>query len=538
VNRDLWAEVEAVFAAALEQDLDRREAFVRTRAGSAAVAQEVLSLLAAHVGSSVFDPLTARQDAIERELDSLAAGSRLGAWEVVRELSAGGMGTVYLVRRADRQFELEAALKILSAELSGGRSVSRFLAERQILAGLSHPNIARVLDGGLNTDGRPYFVMEHVDGGPIDAHCDSHHLDIASRLRLFCTVCGAVQHAHQLLIVHRDLKPGNILVTPQGTPKLLDFGIAKLLDPRPFPGLGSQTQPDARVLTPDYASPEQLHGLAITPASDVYQLGLLLHELLVGCRPSGGPTGAAADVARPSRVALGEGVSESLGEAAAIADRAASRRTTPKHLSRLLRGDLDAIVLKALRPEPDRRYATAGSLADDLSRYLDGRPVLARPDSVAYRGGKFVRRHAVGLAALATVFLLVLGFAVGMRREARRTAIERDRAEAVTAFLVGLFKSTDPASAHGDTVTVREVLDRGAARVRTELHDQHAVQAALMEAIGEVYGNLGVLDSSRTLLQEALALRRSGGADAERPIGRTMRWCRPKPGGSTAPPHC
>jgi eukaryotic-like serine/threonine-protein kinase len=507
MNRDLWEAVETLFAAALEQDAEQRAAFVHAQAGSVEVEQEVLSLIAAHFRSGVFDPLTARQDALDGERGLLAQGVRLGAWEVVHRLGTGGMGVVYLVRRADDQFEQRAALKILSTGQSGSQIVSRFLAERQILARLSHPNVARVLDGGVNADGRPYFVMEHVDGVPIDIHCDERRLDVPARLRLFHTVCDAVQYAHQNLIVHRDLKPGNILVTPEGVPKLLDFGIAKILDAGPFPGPGTRTQPDARVLTPGYASPEQFLGLAITPASDVYQLGLLLFELLAGRRPEGDPP-------RPSRRVLGDGGS---GEVAG------ARRTTPQRLARALRGDLDAIVLKALRREPERRYATAAGLAEEVARHLDGRPVRARPDSLVYRGGKFVRRHAFGLAAVTTVFLLLLGFAIGMNREARRTAKERDRAEAVIALLVGLFKSADPSSAGGDTITVRAVLDRGAERVRTELAGQPEVQAALLEAIGEVYANLGLLDPAIALYEDALAVRPGGGGEAERQRDRAIR---------------
>jgi serine/threonine protein kinase/tetratricopeptide (TPR) repeat protein len=529
LKRDLWAEVETLFAAALERPDADRDAFVRAEARTPEARREVLSLLAAHLRSSVFDPLTDRQDALEGRRAILAPGTRIGAWEVVRELGSGGMGAVYLVQRADEMFAQQGALKILAAELVSDQAVSRFLAERQILATLSHPNIAGVIDGGINADGRPYFVMEYVEGVPIDVHCDERRLDPTARLRLFLAVCDAVQFAHQNLIVHRDLKPGNLLVTRSGTPKLLDFGIAKVLGMRAVAGQGARTEPGARALTPDYASPEQLRGLVITPASDVYQLGLLLGDLLIGRRPepamqpdqAGAAAAAAPPSSWPSRMALNDDPPEASGNGGAR--RAAARGTTPKRLSRRLRGDLDAIILKALRPEPERRYATAGHLAADIARHLRGRPVLARPDTVAYRAGKFGRRHAVRLATVAAVFLLVVGFAAGMRRQARRTAIERDRAEEVVAFLVGLFKSTDPTFAQGDTVTVRQVLDRGAVRVREELTGQPAVQATLMEAIGEVYADLGLLDPAIKMLERALALRRSDGDDADRHLTATLR---------------
>ncbi len=532
MNADRWAEVERLFAAAAELEAAAHADYVRSHASSAEVGQEVLSLLAAHRRSSVFDPLTARQDARDARSDPLAPGARVGAWEVVRELGTGGMGTVYLAQRADGEFAQRAALKILAADLSGGNAEVRFAAERQILAGLAHPHIAGVLDGGVSADGRPYFVMEHVEGVSLSVHCDARRLDVRARLRLFLTVCDAVQYAHQNLIVHRDLKPSNILVTREGVPTLLDFGIAKVLDARPFPGPSALTQPGVRVLTPEFAAPEQFHGLAITPASDVYQLGMLLHELLVGRRPVGGTPPWAGEMpesvsippaVRPSRVASRDGARDTPGETEAVVRRAAARRTTPDRLSRRLRGDLDAIVLKTLRPEPERRYATAGLLADDLKRHLAGRPVRARPDTLAYRGGKFVRRHAFGLAATAAAFLLVLGFALGMDRQARRTALERDRAEQVIGFLVGMFQSTDPAVAQGDTVTVREVLDRGAVRVRTELGGQPGVQATLLEVMGDVYSTLGLLDSAVGLLDEALALRRTAPGSDARQLTTTVR---------------
>ena len=491
MNPERWATVERLFAAALERPEAEREALVRAEAADAEVVNEVLSLLGAHGEAGLFDPMTARQDARETE-DELCPGQRAGAWEIIGLLGRGGMGVVYRARRADGQFEQEGALKVLGRDVPGAQSLSRFLAERQILARLSHPHIARLLDGGVTDAARPFYVMEYVDGMPIDAYCDAARLDVRARLRLFLKVCDAVQSAHQSLVVHRDLKPANILVTPEGEPKLLDFGIAKLLDRDSLDGMPTLTRANAQVLTPLFASPEQLQGRTITTASDVFQLGLLLYVLLAGRRPYG------------PMVASPDGIEEAL---AGLSGRRPSM-VVDDRLRRRLRGDLDDIVLKALRPEPDRRYGTAGQLADDIVRHLDGRPVRARPDTVTYRTGKFIRRHRFGLAAVAGAFLLLGGFAFGIQRQAERTATERDRAEQVLGFLVGVFGSADPYVAEGDTLTVRAVLGRGAARARVELAEQPAAQATLTEAIGQVYENLGMVDSAASLLETAVAARR------------------------------
>ncbi len=287
------------------------------------------------------------------------------------------MGVVYRVRRAEGSFDQEAALKIIQRDMSAAEA-QRFRSEQQILARLSHPDIARILDGGVGDDGRPYYVMELVEGVRIDAHCESEDLSIVDRLRLFVRVCEAVQSAHRNLVVHRDLKPANILVTPDGDPKLLDFGIAKLLDPEADAESGPDTRPLVRVLTPDYASPEQLLGGTITTSSDVYQLGLLLYEMLTGCRPydlDRGAPGQIEDVlSRPSDLRPSR-----------------SPGSDPGKSMRRVRGDLDDIVLKTLRREPHLRYGSAGELAEDVRRHLDGRPVEARPGSRRYRAAKFVR---------------------------------------------------------------------------------------------------------------------------------------------------
>jgi serine/threonine protein kinase/tetratricopeptide (TPR) repeat protein len=507
VTRPAWEVVQELFLAALDQDSEVRTTWVSQHASDPQVAEEVLSLLSAHARTSPFDALVDAQDA--RELaDEDGVGAHFGPWEVIGELGRGGMGVVYHVRRADGQFEQDGALKVLAADRVDAGTEARFFSERQILAELSHPNIAKLLDGGVSPDGRPHFVMERVEGTPIDLYCDQLRLGIKRRLRLFLSVCAAVQHAHRSLIVHRDLKPSNILVTGEGAPMLLDFGIAKLLMEGLDAPTGGPTLDGSRLFTPGYASPEQMMGRPITTASDVYQLGILLYQLLSGHHPFRDPSTPADGIATDPDADSIVPPSRRFTDPERARAMAAARATSPDRLRRELAGDLDAIVLKALRPEPVRRYGSAGELADDLRRHLDRRPVLARPDTLGYRSGRFLRRHVAATVATTGAFLAVVGFAIGVERQARATAVERDRAQQVIDFLVELFTSADPYRVRGAEVTVREVLDRGAQRARTELSEQPLVQATLMEAIGEVYRSLGVRDVSMDLRAEALDARR------------------------------
>lgn len=451
----------------------------------------------------------------------------IGPYRILRPLGEGGMGEVYLAERADHQFRQRVAIKlvrrgVLSAQLQG-----RLKVERQILATLDHPNIARLLDGGDTSAGTPYLVMEFIDGEPIDKYCDKRSLPIAERLQLFKTVCQAVHSAHQNLIVHRDLKPSNILVTPEGVPKLLDFGIAKILDNRQMAHTVALTQMDVRLMTPDHASPEQIRGDPITTASDIYVLGVLLFELLTGGKPFSGDTDHLSELARaicedapqtPSNMLAQMMRDDTSGERAAQA-----RSATAAKLRRQLRGDLDNIVLMAMRKEPERRYSSASLFATDIDRYMEGLPVLARPDSWSYRTNKFLRRHALVSALSATSLALLIGFSITTYLQSKRIALERDvataqrvraeteraRAEQVTSFLVDLFDVSDPSEARGNQVKARDILDRGAKRLTRELQSQPELQATLFDTIGRVYSNLGLMDDAEPLLNNALKLRRS-----------------------------
>jgi eukaryotic-like serine/threonine-protein kinase len=451
-------------------------------------------------------------------------GDRIGPYRVLRTLGVGGMGEVYLAERADAEFEQQVAIKVVFGSALARGVQSRLKIERQILAQLDHPNIAHLLDGGSLPDGTAYIVMEYVDGIPIDAFCDSNRLDIAARLRLFQTVCSAVHYAHQNLVVHRDLKPSNILVTAAGVPKLLDFGIAKLLDERQAGRHTlAVTHADVRVMTPDHASPEQIRGLAITTSSDVYVLGVLLYKLLTGSSPFVIPTMRLADIERaicekdPPLPSHCIGADDS-ADTRSIAD---ARNSSPARLRRVLSGDLDNMVFMAMRKEPERRYASAQQMASDIQRYLDGKPVIARRDTMSYRTSKFVRRHWLPVAAGASALFLIVAFATTTYVQSVRIAAERDRvavqreraehervrAEEVSKFLVDLFKLSDPEENRGNKVTARELLDTSAKRLRDGLNDQPETKAALLSTVGAVYDSLGQYQDALPMLDESLQLQ-------------------------------
>ncbi len=434
-------------------------------------------------------------------------GRRIGPWRILRRLARGGMGDVYVAERADGQFEQRAALKVLRRGLDTDDILRRFLAERQILATLAHPNIARLLDGGATENGRPYLVLEYVEGEPITDYCDARRLGVADRLRLFATVCRAVQHAHRNLVLHRDLKPSNILVTPEGRVKLLDFGIAKLLDDS-GPGPVPRTRTGMRLLTPEYASPEQVRGEPVTTATDVYQLGMLLYELLAGARPY--------EVRHRTPTGIERVVCEEEPEPPSERARDVGEGREGDRLRRRLRGDLDAVTLQALRKEPERRYASVAQLVEEVERHLMGLPVQARGESFLYRTRKFVRRRRWPLSAAAVLLALIVAWAAFASAQSARLARERDRArlEAAKAgevkeFLVGLFEAADPAVTGGEEVTARDLVDEGARRVRQDLAEQPEVRADMLSALADVYWILALSERALSLAREALEIRES-----------------------------
>jgi eukaryotic-like serine/threonine-protein kinase len=517
----LRARAESIFDAALELPLADRREFVARECGSDGVLHaQVSALLSAHErAGGILEAEAADLLPTERRPE------RLGAYRVVREIGRGGMGVVYQAERDDGQFSRRVAIKVLRAADDHGLH-QRVLAERQILAALDHPHIARLLDGGIDGDGRPYLVMEHVDGLPIDVYCERMRLTVAERLRLFAVVARAVAYAHRNLIVHRDLKPSNILVTADGTPKLLDFGIARLLNPG-LGGVAAQTLQGGLEFTPEYASPEQLRGEPLSTQSDIYSLGVLLYELLTGRRPFSGrnlaeliPRVCDDDAERPSeRVQRDEEIALHDGHARSIRAEGVARamHATPQRLGRMLRGDLDAIVATTLRKERRNRYASADLLVEDVERYLEARPVLARPAGVGYTLLKMVRRHRISALSLAgALAALMAGTGAALwqaqvaREERDRAALAHAEAERVAEFVLGLFESAAPEAGNGGEITARDLVQRGVRRIDA-LQDRPAVQASLLAVLGRVLESMADYEPAQQLTERALALLEAEG---------------------------
>jgi serine/threonine-protein kinase len=511
-----WERIRELFDEARELDAGARDAFLDGACGDdAELRVEVIDLLRIDAGTDDpddRDPLAAIVGGAALESDSVE-GERIGPYRVIREMGRGGMGRVFLAERDDGEFDQTVALKLLGIGLSSPHLVERFRQERQILARLQHPNIARLLDGGVTADGQPFFALELVEGEPLDRYCDRHRLTVEERLRLFAEVCGALVYAHSALVIHRDLKPENILVTEEGRVRLLDFGIAKVMADEE--GGPTATRTAMVAMTPAYASPEQVRGEPVGTATDVYSLGVILYELLTGCRPydvdSRRPTEiervvAELEPARPS-TRVGRRPAGEPGGDTSVADQ---RRTDPGRLRRTLAGDLDVICMKALRKEPERRYVSVQALLDDVRRHLDGLPVTARPATLGYRLGKGVRRNRWAVGAAATVFLtsttLVGFYTVRLADERDRAQVEAAKAGEVAAFLQGLFEVSDPSESLGETVTARELLDEGARRIDEGLADQPEVQVTMLRVIGEVYASLGLHAQARPLLERSLDL--------------------------------
>jgi len=511
----------------------RAGAVEQTCRDDSALAREVHGLLdhASRMGSFLEEPALGADIGVASHKAITAedlTGRLVGRYRLERCIGSGGMGTVYLATRADAEFDQRVAIKLVKRGMDSDEILRRFRAERQTLAALHHPNIALLLDGGVTDSGQPYLVMEYVEGEPIDRYCDHHRLPVEARLSLFLAICDAVRHAHQNLVIHRDLKPANILVSLDGIPKLVDFGIAKFITPGERP---HATTPQERRLTPEYASPEQVTGLPVTTSSDTYSLGVILYELLCGHQPYRFPTRTPAEIER----VVAEGSTRLPSEAVGMAELmrpddpggtitpelvGRARSVRPDALRRRLRGDLDTIVLMALRKEPERRYASVDQLAGDIRRHLAGLPVSAHRDTFGYRLGKFARRHRVGTALGLVVLLLLAGAVSSVVWQARVASRERDaavtardhadaargQAQATVDFLQEMLAAVDPGM-RGRDVTVREVVDTAAARLDGELASQPLVQAGLRNTIGETYLSLGLLDEAESQLRRGLEQR-------------------------------
>jgi eukaryotic-like serine/threonine-protein kinase len=466
--------------------------------------QEAEGFLEAPVGEHAA-ALVANWLEVSAQRQANAVGEVVGSYRLVAVLGVGGMGEVYLGERADGQFEQQVAVKLLKQGLGSASAEARFANERRILARLQHPNIAHLLDAGLTEAGRPFFVMERVEGQPLTAYCRERRSPTAERLRLILACCAAVEEAHRNLVVHRDLKPSNILVTASGEVKLLDFGIAKLLEPE-APAAG-ETYLDGRALTPAYAAPEQILGEPISTATDVYALGVLLYELLTDTLPVERAT--TATTALLSELAQKDRPLERLSVRL-------RRRGGTAQAARALAGDLDNVVAKALERDPARRYPSAGALAEDLRRHLAGEPVSARRPSLRYRAGKFILRHRLGVAAasLAALSLLVgLGTALSQARVARARAVQAEqqerRAERVKDFLVQLLREANPMRRErAAPLTTAELLDLGVAKAESELADETAVQAQVLTDFAEVWNGLNQDEKALAVAGRAAALWR------------------------------
>ena len=493
-----WRQLQDLFAAARTHAPAERERLLREEESrDPALVDQVRALLAADESGGVLDSLSPHIASVAQLVEA-EAPVRVGAYRIVSELGRGGMGAVYLADRVDGDFQQRVAIKMIGTSDADDPLHQRFIAERRILAGLIHPHIARLLDGGVTDDGHPYLVMEYVDGLPITRYCDRHQLDINARLRLFVDVCGAVQHAHQNLVIHRDLKPSNILVSADGVVHLLDFGIAKLIESET--AAAPQTRIESRMMTPEYASPEQVRGETLGTASDIYSLGVLLYELLCGCAPYRFSTRSPLEVAT------------------LVCDQDPVR---PAVRVKELEGDLDGIVMMAMRKEPGRRYASVDMLRQDVERHLAGLPVMAHRGGRRYRIGKFVRRHRVEVAAATAVgAALVIGLSVAVL-QGRRATRERDRAEqalaesnGVTDFLLELFRTGETGEVPATQLTALDLLRRGALQA-DDLSNQPMVHARLLDVIGQMSFNLGRLDEAQARLEQAIAIRRSAGGAAD-----------------------
>ena len=521
VDPQRWRRLSELFEQAGDLAPGARDAFIAALDDAdAALAPELRAMLDADAAEL---PIDAGVDALQLPQGPAPRppheiGTVLGSWRLDAVLGHGGMGVVYAAHRID-DFEQQAAVKCLQQRWDSRGGPARFLRERSILASLTHPNIARLLDGGFDADGQPWFAMERIDGQRIDAAADAARLDLRQRIRLMLPVCAAVQHAHEHFVVHRDLKPDNLLVDGDGNPIVLDFGVAKLLEAED----AATTRTGLPVaFTPEYAAPEQITGGAITAATDVHALGLVLYRLLTGRMPFA----LEADAGLPERIAaitrqppMRPELALTTGDGEDVRQRLRARDTDPAAFRRFVRGDLTRILQTALAKEPGRRYATVQAFATDLRRFLDGRPVSVSGDTFTYRASKFLRRNPWGSALAASLAAVAIGFGLyaaatsaRIAAQAQETAAERDRAQAIADFLGRLFTLADPTRTSED-LTAGEMLERGVSQLDQDAALGTAERGAVLTAIGGVHQVRGEYDRAHDVLQRAVALERADAPD-------------------------
>ena len=540
-DKDRWHAIGPYLDRAMDMDDDQRQAWFATlRNDEPTLVADLEHLLEARAAAHAEGFL--EDGAMTAHAPLPLAGHAVGAYRLIEPIGHGGMGSVWLAERCDGRFEGRAAVKLLNPALIGpgpARGEERFVREGSMLARLTHANIARLIDAGVAANGQPYLVLEYVDGQPIDRYSDERQLSIEARLLLFLDVLAAVAHAHANLVVHRDLKPSNVLVSADGRVKLLDFGIAKLLDDDAQPAAASLTREGVAALTPEFAAPEQVTGSPVTTATDVYSLGVLLYVLLGGQHPAGSSLRSPAELVKaivdtdPPRlsdavvipaVELSDARAR-VSPSDALTTNAARRASTPDRLHRLLRGDLDTIVATALKKNASERYSSVLALADDVRRYLANEPIAARPDTLAYRTAKFVRRHAAGVSATLAVIVaitsLVIFYTTRLAAERDRARIAAVKAAKVSELMTELLTGADPYRDRPDP-SVRDVLDAGAERLQKELAGEPEVLAEMLTAIGRVYQRLDINTKARPLLERALELGRAGGQPDHPRVAQTL----------------
>ena len=524
-TKQAWEKIKELFGAALERDTEERAAFLQAACGGdESLRQEVESLIKAHkTGSTLWQP------SLQLPSADAAEGRFIGSYQLIKKIGEGGMGQVWLAQQTS-PLQRQVALKLVRWGMYDTTLLHRFQAERQSLALMDHPAIARVFDAGATAEAQPYFVMEYVAGVPITDYCDQKRLKIPDRLELFIKVCEGVQHAHQKAIIHRDLKPANILVVEldgHPVPRIIDFGLAKAMNVN-IGGESLHTHAGSFVGTPGYMSPEQCDPSTedVDTRTDVYSLGVVLYVLLTGGLPIDAaewrkkPFDEMLRYVREQDPPLPSTKVSSDGETSTAT--AAARGAELKQLISTLRGDLDWITMKAVEKDRSRRYGTPSDLAADISRYLNSQPITARPASLSYRASKFVRRNRTAVALATFVAIAVIAGVTGTlmqartaRRERDSALRERDRASRVTDFMTGMFKVSDPTEAVGNGVTAREILDKASKDINTGLTQDPELEAQMMQVMGNVYANLGLYERAQTLLERAIRISQATGGPAD-----------------------
>lgn len=513
MDKARWEKIQKLFEEAINLNETEKTRFLKENCGNdESLFREVLTLL--EEDKEIHPILNSKASNLITESEEKLnfVGQQIGNYKLVEEIASGGMGTVFLAERNDGAFEQRVALKIIKPGLSTIPIIRRFQHERQILANLQHPNIAKLFDGGVTEDRRPFFTMEYVEGIPIDEYCDENKLSVNERLKLFIQVCHTVQYAHNNLVVHRDLKPSNILIQKNVEIKLLDFGISKVLTAEEGNSdLPTITQTEINLLTPEYSSPEQIKNSKISVSTDVYSLGLVLYKLLTGKSAHEFKTRTFSEyekvvcektISRPSTIlnkieSFDENTNKEIFK---------SRNTHPGKLKKTLSGDLDNICMMALRKEPERRYVSAEMLAYDIERYLNNLPILARKESLYYTSKKFILRHKAPVITAIVLFFVVNGlilfYTIKLKEERDKANLEAKKSEQVASFLQNLFFVADPSESKGETITARELLDIGSKRLKRELNTEPEIKSKLLNTIGQVYTNLGLYKSAEDIFNE------------------------------------